>query len=387
MITAKDTMMRTRYRNDRRTKTSGPAVPLGSTDQSHSPVMMVGPSAEVKGGITTVVNDYRTYGLFKRLNVTYYATYDDGTKIDKNIRAFISGLAAILRDFSKYAILHIHSSYGWSFRRLSMVAAVAMLARKRVLMHIHGSMFDVYERRASSLERWWIRYILSRVDRVIVLSDDWAKRISQIAPKARLNVLPNAVDVNQYSYAGRRTLGQRPYKVLFLGRLGERKGAYDLLKAAALIPSGLCSFILAGDGEVEKVQEAVRKLGMEDRFLLPGWVGIDERKRLLREASLFVLPSYHEGLPMAILEAMAAALPVVSTRVGGIPDAVKDGVNGRLIEAGDVRALADALIAVLGDPSTWASMSEASRASAEEGFSLGRVEESLGLAYREATPN
>ena len=93
-----------------------------------------------------------------------------------------------------------------------------------------------------------------------------------------------------------------------VGPLGERKGTYDLVEAAALLPEVArerLTITLAGDGDVDQIREKVHSLGLDDTVTVPGWIGPAERDRLLSEAAIFVLPSYEEGLPMALLEAMA----------------------------------------------------------------------------------
>lgn len=106
-----------------------------------------------------------------------------------------------------------------------------------------------------------------------------------------------------------------------MGRLGERKGVYDLLQSIQQLKTlGVtANFNLAGDGEVEEVKALVQQYGIEDCVNVLGWINGEQKEKLMREADLLVLPSYHEGLPMAILEAMNCGLPIISTTVGGIP--------------------------------------------------------------------
>jgi glycosyltransferase involved in cell wall biosynthesis len=134
--------------------------------------------------------------------------------------------------------------------------------------------------------------------------------------------------------------------VLALGRLGQRKGTYDLLRAVESLPAHVRSRVhlrLAGDGEVDQVRAQVAARGLGDTVDVVGWLGPRERDEALRQADIFVLPSYDEGLPMALLEAMAHGLVPITTPVGGIPEAVTDGVHGLLVPPGDPAALARAL--------------------------------------------
>ena len=171
-----------------------------------------------------------------------------------------------------------------------------------------------------------------------------------------------------------------------LGRLGRRKGSYDLIAAAelALRRNPALKLCLAGDGEVEQVRALVRKKGLEGNIEVPGWIDGAEKLRRLRDAATVVLPSYHEGLPMAILEGMAAGKAIISTTVGAIPEVV-GAENGILVEPGDIPALAEALLRCSGDGDALARMSASSRKRAQEVFSIRRTHEALAECYRLAT--
>ena len=170
-----------------------------------------------------------------------------------------------------------------------------------------------------------------------------------------------------------------------LGRLGERKGTYDLVAAAeaALGKNPELRFCLAGDGEVERARAIVKEKGLEGNIDVVGWVNGEEKLRRLHEAATLVLPSYHEGLPMAILEAMAAGKAIISTNVGAIPEVVGDG-NGILVEPGDVPALTQALLRCSADGEALARMSANNREKAEGVFSIRRTHEALAEYYRQA---
>ena len=183
---------------------------------------------------------------------------------------------------------------------------------------------------------------------------------------------------------------REPATLLFLGRLEKRKGIYQLLEAIAkLSPSFPQIRLLAGgDGRLENVAEHARQLGIQDRITLLGWVQGSQKEDLLARATLFVLPSYKEGLPMGLLEAMAAGLPVVATTVGGIPDAVEDGVEGLLVSPGDVDALCAAIEKLLLSSQLRQQMGEAAVRKVRDQFASNRVVPKIDTLYVElgATP-
>src|SRR5262249_26378170 len=135
--------------------------------------------------------------------------------------------------------------------------------------------------------------------------------------------------------------------VAFVGKCDAGKGIFDLLDAIARNPAA--RLVCAGDGDLEGVRRRADELGLASRVKLTGWIGAGARADLLRTCSVFALPSHAEGVPMSLLEAMAAGCPAVASAVGGIPDVVRHGANGLLVTPGDPSSLAHALGRILGD--------------------------------------
>jgi glycosyltransferase involved in cell wall biosynthesis len=138
---------------------------------------------------------------------------------------------------------------------------------------------------------------------------------------------------------------------------------------------------LAGEGDADALARRARELGIAERVLVRGWCAPEERARMLARATLFVLPSHVEGLPMSLLEAMAAGCAVVATRVGGIPDVVQDGANGMLVGARDPGGLAEAIARLLADPALAAKLGHAARATVARGHSPEAALRKLGEIY------
>jgi glycosyltransferase involved in cell wall biosynthesis len=126
-----------------------------------------------------------------------------------------------------------------------------------------------------------------------------------------------------------------------LGLIGDRKGVFDLLKVVKrLIDDAYpIKLTIGGNGEIRRLLGEIKNYGIAKDVQYRGWIGDKERDLILRESDIFILPSYAEGMPMAILEAMAYSVPVVSTKVGGIPELISDGETGYLINPGDLDAL------------------------------------------------
>ncbi len=189
---------------------------------------------------------------------------------------------------------------------------------------------------------------IRRAQRVIALTNREAQHLRSlgVAP-GRIAVIPNGIDMDEFAAPHERLREGDGTNVLYAGRCYPRqKGLEVLTRAVSLLPPKLAVHLrIVGEdwGGHAVVRELAKSLGIEDRIAL---VGRLERAQLVEEfrrADLFVQPSLFDSFPIAILEAMAAGLPVVATRVGGIPEVVEDGRTGLLVEPGDPPALSAAL--------------------------------------------
>ncbi len=343
-------------------------------------IIMIGTAFETRGGIAAVVNAYRAHGLFERWPIDYIATHCDGGALRKLLtatRALLSLLLLIVRH--RRAVLHVHSASRASFWRKSIFMAVGMLAQCPVIFHLHGGGFArFYETECGATRRRLVRFFLDRAACIIVLSDRWQAWMRRITRNPRLVCLPNPVTaVPERAHTARRNL------VLFLGRVEQDKGIFDLLDAISALRTPIpdVRLVCAGAGDLDSVARYAERLGVEDAVSLPGWVGPAERRALLERASVLALPSHAEGMPMSLLEAMAAGVPVVASRTGGIPDVVDDGVNGFLCAPGDVAALERVLCRLMLDPKLATRIASAARETVRLRFAAESVLGQLGEIY------
>lgn len=310
---------------------------------------MIGAGRTVRGGVSSVVNSYYDAGLDQRCELTYLPTMEDGSKLKKLFVAVKARIQfeALIR---KNDILHVHMSSDNSFYRKAVFIRKAYWEGKKIIIHMHGSTFDLfYKERCSDAQKQQVREIFAMADQVIALSEDWKEFLAEyICDEQKIVVIYNAVKIPEIyakDYANR--------KMLFLGILGQRKGTYDLIEVLPEIfrkvPDAHIYF--GGDGEREQAEQLCREKGISDHVTFLGWVRGSEKEKFLKECSMYVLPTYHEGMPMSILEAMSYGMAVVSTYVGGIPHIITDGENGLLCEAGDKEALKDKLLKLLEDKS------------------------------------
>ncbi|SDX65658.1 glycosyltransferase family 4 protein [Paenibacillus sp. CF384] len=315
----------------------------------HPKICMIVQHPLVKGGIAAVVGGYRGSILENDYQVRYVESYMDGDKYRKLFKA-IAGYVDFLRVLlmEKPELVHIHSSFGPSFYRKLPFIYMASWFKVPIINHCHGADFDSFYINASPGKKKLVQKAYNKCTTMLALSTEWKERLSTIVQHERIEVIENYSRIHEDAIQERANRSSN-HQILFLGEIGQRKGCYDIPavveRVARKFPS--VKFVLGGSGDIESVRHALFERGVEQHVLFPGWVRGEDKDRLLRESDIFFLPSYNEGMPMAILDAMGYGMPVVSTCVGGVPKIVHDGKNGYACKPGDVEKLSDALIKML----------------------------------------
>lgn len=299
-------------------------------------ILVVGSSLKDKGGIVSVMKSIEDSFLKENYEFLHLVTYKNTNIILKNFIFFI----AILKSFfmiPKSDIIHIHMSYKGSFYRKSLIILICKMYNKPIILHIHGSKFKEFYFSLKGIKKKYFNYIFKIPNEIVVLSKSWEEFIKANIKVQDILIIKNCVKVPKKIPKNEK--GYLQY--VFLGRFGKRKGIYDLLSVIGELKKVNKKFKLsiAGDGEIKKVNKEIERLKIEDVVKNLNWINNEEKTELLKNADVFVLPSYNEGLPMAILEAMSYSIPCISTNVGGIPEVIHDNVNGFLIEPGDRKEL------------------------------------------------
>lgn len=280
-------------------------------------------------------------------------------------------------------IVHIHgASRGSFYRKYTLFLIAKYLFRRKVIYHVHGAEFHLFYEKAGGFMQGRIRHFIDEADVLICLSKSWKRFFLQHFWPSRIMVVPNTVE----SVTPRSAAQQEKVIFLFMGRIGERKGIYDLVKAASLLSMQYdqqFEIWMGGDGNVQAVECLVDSNGLQDTIFLKGWVTGHAKEELFRKATVFVLPSYNEGLPISVLEAMSYGMPVIATDVGGIPELVKNGESGLLIKAGDIAALRDAMERFIQDRQLAQRMGLASAAIVQREFVFEQTKATLEKLYTE----
>ena len=336
-------------------------------------VLMVGNSPSVKGGITTVINQFRNYNWKKEdIDFKFIPTYIDRNNFLKVIY-FIVSIFRIIISFLSYKpdVVHIHMSYKGSFERKKIICKMCIFFNVQYIIHLHGSEFKKWYDTLNSKKRNNVKSLLKNAEYVIVLGQEWKKRINEIEKDAKIIVVNNTVKIVEDTAIFKR----ENKEVLFLGVLIKRKGVHDLLKAVSILKLkekiSNVKIKIAGDGEEkENLIEMAKKLEISQYVEFIGWIDENEKRCLLKNAQLLILPSYNEGLPMSILEGMNYGLPIIATNVGDVPEAVINGKNGFIVEPGNFNKLAYYIEKIiLSDENYWDMLSKNSKQIVKEKFS------------------
>jgi glycosyltransferase involved in cell wall biosynthesis len=346
-------------------------------------VLMVGTDLAGMGGVRAVVAGYIEGGLFDRIDCEYVATHRYGSSLSK-LSAAVTGWmkVAVRLNTLDAPLVHVHISPGASFWRKSVVCMLARMARRPYILHFHAGAFESFYARCSPAARRIVRGVFARATLIIALSQSWRSILERISPHSRIEVMSNAVSLPPLN--GVRRCAQQPPTLLFLGDVGRHKGVFDLARAFACVAPRFprLRLVFGGVGAIEEVAQLAARLELAGRIECPGWLDAERKRAGLAGATIFVLPSYMEGVPMALLEAMSFGLPVIATRVGGIPEIVTHEVNGLLLAPGDSDALAAAIARLMEDPALRERLGKAARETIATRFSLDTAVERVIEVYR-----
>lgn len=344
--------------------------------------ILVGPHPTRRGGIASVIQMYLTAWDFEQVEMRFLPTVRD-------IPWFLQPgyyLAAMVR-FAGWLVwwrpdvVHIHFSWRGSFVRKAWLALLARLMRVRVVLHGHASRFDDFYAHRGRLGQALIRWGLNSADTIIVVSEPARLFFQQLNLRPPITLIPNAIlnPPNAHWQVG------APPVVLTLGRLEQRKGVYDTLKAVPhiLAVHPTTQFWLGGDGDLAEIKRLCAAAPWGEQVRLLGWVRDTAKDEVLRRATLFLLPSYAEGLPMAVLEAMSYGLPIVATPVGGLPTVVIDDVTGFCVPVADPHALAARVNELLADPALCARLGANARQLALARYEIGPQLQQVYALYRD----
>ena len=308
---------------------------------------MVGPDRGVHGGISAVVNELYDAGLGNQIDLEYIGTMKEGSRFNKLVVAgcaFLRFLVAL----PSADVVHVHFSSDSSFVRKSYFIRAAHRFGKRIVLHQHGGDFkNYYGKELDARGRKRVKDILEMGDIMLVLTKSWKEFFGGIIDPSGIEVFPNGVKTKGHVTSEEY---EKDYsKILFLGRICKDKGIDELLEAVAEIHESGRKVRLLFGGIFEDQEYKEKIAGAHDYAEYIGWVSGQEKDKYLKECGILALPSYYEGFPVSIIEAMLRRSAVVASCVGGIPDIIDDGIDGLLVPVKDIAALKEALMKLIDD--------------------------------------
>lgn len=332
-------------------------------------------SRKTRGGITSVIKAHETGEQWRRFHCHWVQTHRDGPAWRKLVY-FLIGFCDFIFRIPFYDIVHFHVSLATTIKRKKPLFKLAKFLKKKTIVHLHcGTQID---------ESWNsdYQYFFTNCDQIIVLSECLKKIIQgKMGLSHNITVLYNPCPKLYNLSLVKENI------ILFSGTLYKGKGYQDLINAFALIATKYPDWkvVFAGNGEIAEGEALAKSLGIEKQTEFTGWISGEEKDSLFRKARIFCLPSYAEGFPMAVLDAWAYGLPVITTPVGGIPDVAENGENMLLFTPGDVVRLSQQLEKLIGDPELWEKISVHSRDFAMNQFNISTINKQLGDIYTHIT--
>jgi glycosyltransferase involved in cell wall biosynthesis len=351
-----------------------PGQMLNQSNAGRLRVLFAGHLPPPLGGVATYCESLVNSTLSERVDLAFVQTSTHQRDLSQAGSASYSNILAAIQDGWRFLravishrpqLCHINTAYGSSFFKHSVCLGIARIFGSRVLLHLHCSLSALYSDQPKAW-RWFFRQVIRLTSGVITLSSEW-QQLTRIVPGSRIFYLQNAIDLVPYQNIARERshqLTNGTVHVLYLGYIWTEKGSFDLFEAARqLAASGTNAvFNLVGSemraGELEELQRQIDAAHLSGTVRLQPAVYGEEKFAYIRDADIFVYPSYSEGMPMAVIEAMASGLPIVASRVGGLPDLVQAGVNGLLVEPGQPEQLATALAQLIDAPALSRSLGE-----------------------------
>jgi len=312
------------------------------TEKKFKNVLIVGPTSKRKGGIASVIKMYE-----KHIDAEYFAS----TNVQNTFLSFLLFPFRLLEIFrlltfnKKIEIVHIHGSSDGSFYRKYIIYVICKLFNKKVIYHLHSGRFDQFFKKSNKLIKSRVNSLLNNTDCVIVLSEVWKSYLNKEFKPKQIVVLGNMISEPTIKLIDSEIIPKSTITFAYLGKIFQPKGVYDLLDCIFQNKDFFISktnFVFAGSGDEDKTKKYLEK-DKHNLISFVGWLDEKEKNALLQSMDVLILPSYSEGMPVSILEAMSYKKAVITTPVGGVPEIIKDNFNGKIITPGNKNEIYDAI--------------------------------------------
>ena len=309
-------------------------------------IIMVGPALEALGGISRVAKIWQDNAFFSRHNVKYVPSVSDACInrilfLIKNLLKFFASL--IGGDHLAY----VHTALYRSLYRKSLFIIIAFSLRKKVILHIHPSVFSEFLSDLEFPQRQFVYWLFRRIETFVVLTNGIKDDIHRSFPQKKVFVLPNLISIEEMT--NRKNYERKENSLIYLGWFVKEKGVYELVDAIQyLVQLGMKTQLnFYGTKEVEKLKAYITYKNLTEHITVNGWISNEKKLKVFYESTALILPSHTEGIPNVILEAMATKTPIVTTHVGGLKEILKHRENAILAEVGNPRDLSEKILECL----------------------------------------
>ena len=353
-------------------------------------VLLLGPHRAAMSGVSTHVNLLMESSLGDDFELVHFQVGSEGRDegaIGRLLRLLAGPFAlAAAIVFRHASIVHINTSLNpRAYWRDLASLFVARALGARVVYQVHGGALPRRFFAGRPALTRFLRWTLLLPDLLVVLARCELEAYREFLPEREVVVLPNGIDCRPFSLLPIVSSPDgAPLQLVYIGRLAREKGLYEALQGVRLAHElGVdARLVIAGGGPDEgRLKRYAHALGISTRVTFTGPVFGADKVRLLEGAHATILPSYSEGLPYALLESMAAGIPVIATPVGAIPDVMADGIHGLFVPPRDGKAIAEALAVLAGDRERLSWMSRACRRRIRAAFSIDRLAAEFAIHY------
>lgn len=319
-------------------------------------ILIVGPLPPPYGGIATAVSNFLKSDLQKYFKLICIKNSTNRPSVKKgkidflNVAYFLGQIFRfiIIIIFVRPRIVQIEATYGISFLKNSLFVILSKILGRKIILSIYGGQADNFYNNLPPIGKKYVKFILLCCHKIKVEFKRGKKFFVEKfgLPESKIFILPNAVYLNKIPDENVKPT-EKELNLLFVGWILKEKGIFDLLKGIEILKQKGYKFKVkivgpeGKEGELKKVLDEIQKRNLIDIVEVTGKKSSYELQNFYSDADIFILPSYAEGLPYVILEAMSYKLPIVSTRVGALPEVIEEGANGFLVEPGNIKALTE----------------------------------------------
>jgi glycosyltransferase involved in cell wall biosynthesis len=296
------------------------------------------PEQGSQGGMTAITKMYYEIGLFDDPDIKHFNTsYRHDSRLLRLFESISTKIKYIITLLTfKPDAIYVMTSSSWGFYDKCIYCLIAKLfSVKSIINPVGGAFSHYYEN--SRIHRSLIDFFIKVPDLLIAGSTYWYDYFIKQFPDIQVEKVPNPINVQEFSIK-RELRNDNRFRIVTVSNIIKSKGIVELSQVIDIICKNYnnVDFVVMGEGEMRPVME--RELGQwieKNRLLITGFVSEAKKIEWLNKSDLFILLSHFEVLPISILEAMSSSLPVVATYTGGIPDVVKNGINGKLTKVKD----------------------------------------------------